>query len=925
MKRLYSFIAMMALVLGIASAQIVTTSPLIVQENSKDVVLTYHAASPLGNMGLANLPSTTSVYAHIGVITSKSANRSDWKYAPTWGDNAEKYHMTYVSPNTYTLNIGNMRTYFGITDPSEVIEEIALVFRTGDKSKEGKTAAGGDIFVDVYGSGFQMLLQSDAPGTVVGSPTTINLTAATTEKATITIAVNGNTLASKSGVTELKASYNIAATGSYTFSATATNNAGQSISQKKTVAYPGASTPGTYPGGVPKMGAVKNNDGSVTFCLAAPNKNSVVLVPSWDDYEVLDKNIMKYQDYNGQRYFFTTVSGLADDRWYPYYYIVDATVKCADPYANLVLDCYSDKWLDPSVWPDMPKYPYDKFDDVMLAVYRGDLNGSYKFSDFTIPDHKNLVVYELLLRDFTGTDGQADGNGTVRKAIEKIPYLKSLGVNAVEIMPIMQFSGNNSWGYNTNFYMAPDKCYGSPWDYMELVETCHLNGIAVILDIALNHADGLNPWYQMYPAGQNPFFNATAPHDYSVFNDWNQSNPLVQQQFHDAIQYWMRNYNVDGYRFDLVKGLGTDYPSGTEAYNPTRVATMRRLQKAIAEVKADGIHINENLATAQEENEMFADGGQMNWANINYNSCQYAKGSSRANGLNRFLATTDGNRSAWSTVSYAESHDEQRMGYEQVAYGETSAIKSDKALRYNRLGQVAVQMLATPGAKMIWQFGELGDSQNTKNSDGGNNTDPKIVPWGTLSDPAVEHLHGVYAAMCQLRKKNNDLFTLGEYYQSGLNQNSLTTNRIQIIKYGDQQVLAVVNPAVQGSAKRVTIASSRADKLLPTNCQIITYSSNFSSTPVLSKSGSNLTVNVPANGFVVFATKEVSDVDQTIADGIGENTLNVYGAEGRIVIDGEYDNATVYSISGMVQGSLNVPAGIYIVNVDGRTFKVAVR
>ncbi len=929
MKRLFSLIAILAVVCSFSFAQIVTSSPLLIQDKSQNVTLTYHADSPLGNGGLKDLPSSTPVYAHIGVITNKSINTSDWKYAPTWGDNADKYKLTYVSANTYTLNIGNMRSYFGITDASEVIEKIALVFRTGDKSKEGKTKAGGDIFVDIYPDGYQLLLTTDAPGIIVTEATTVNLTAATTEASEITISVNGTILAQASGKTEMTASYKISSIGSYTFTATASAN-GQVLSKSTTISYPGNSEAGTYPGGVPQMGAVKNADGTVTFCLAAPGKQSVILVPSWDNYSVLDKNIMKYQDYNGQRYFFTTVSGLSDNEWYPYYYIVDGLTKVGDPYARLVLDNYSDKWLDNSLWPDMPKYPYDDFDDTMLAVYHGSIDTNYKFSDFTIPDHRNLVIYEMLFRDFTGTEGAANANGTIRDAIEKIPYLKALGVNAVELMPVMEFNGNNSWGYNTNFYMAPDKAYGSPNDLKDFIELCHVNGMAVILDIVFNQSDGLHPWYQMYPISSNPFYNEKAPHDYSVLNDWKQENPILRQYWKDVITYWMTAYNVDGFRFDLVKGLGTSYPSGTEAYNASRIAVMKDLHSAITAVKPNGIHINENLAGSQEENEMAAD-GQLNWANVNNSSCQYVMGWASDSGLGRFLSTSD-SRTAFSTVAYAESHDEQRMGYKQIKYGyenddQTISIKTDAALRAKRLQQLAVQLLATPGPKMIWQFGELGDCQTTKNVDekgneSGNNTDPKKVLWNSLEDPNLKGIHDVYAAMANLRTHNEDLFINGTYWQSGVASANFNTNRVMIIKKDQQQVLVVINPALSGE-KTISVSTSRCNLITPDSHQLICATPGFN--PTLTQSGTSLRVTVPANSFAVFATKEVSDVDDTMGDNLVANKLNVYSDSGRIIVEGEYNYAKVYSITGQLYGSLDVPAGIYIVEIDGNIYKVAVR
>lgn len=915
MKRLFTAIMLLVAICGYSVAQIVTTEPVIIQDASKNVVLTYHADSPLGNGGMKGLAASAEVYAHIGVITNLSVNTADWKYSPKeWGDNSPKYKLTYAGPDTWQLNIGDMRTYFGITDASEVIEKIAVVFRTGDKSKEGKTKAGGDIFVDVYEPGFQLLLTTDAPGTVISSPTTVNIKAYTTSAASINLTVNGQPLKTITSATELQASYNISSTGNYVFEATASDGS-VTRTARTSVALPGKSSAGTYPGGVPRMGTVKNSDGTVTFCLAAPGKNSVVIVPSWDDYQVLDKNIMQYQDYQGQRYFFITVSGLTDGVWYPYYYIVDASVKCADPYANMVLDCYSDKWLDKTVWPDMPQYPYDKFDDAMLAVYNGSLNGSYKFSDFNIPDHRNLVIYEMLLRDFTGTDGQALGNGTIRQAIAKIPYLKSLGINAVELLPVMEFNGNNSWGYNTNFYMAPDKSYGSPRDLKDFVELCHREGIAVILDIVFNQSDGLHPWYQMYPVASNPFYNANAPHDYSVLNDWKQENPLVRQQWKDAIKYWMTEYNVDGFRFDLVKGLGTSYPSGTEAYNASRVAVMKDLHAAIKAVKPNGIHINENLAGSQEENEMAAD-GQLNWANINYNSCQFAMGYASESNLARFEASKDGGRTAYSTVSYAESHDEERVAFKQAQYG-AAAVKADAKVRYKRLGQLAVQMLMTPGSKMIWQFGELGADQSTKNQDNSNNTDPKLVLWNLLQDNDAADLLDVYKRLCNFRTANSDLFVNGTLTQTGF-ANNLTSARIIRLTHGDQEMMAFINPALSGANKNVGAAST---KLKASNATLVAATPGFD--PVIKSTLTSTSVSVPANSFAVYATNNCAGVEDVVID--QESAVRVYADNGRIVIEGEYDRAEVYNVTGRAVSSFTVEPGIYVVVVDGTSHKVLVR
>ena len=204
--------------------------------------------------------------------------------------------------------------------------------------------------------------------------------------------------------------------------------------------------------------------------------------------------------------------------------------------------------------------------------------------------------------------------------------------------------------------MAPDKAYGSPKEYKDFIDECHRNGLAVILDIVFNQTDGLAPWYQMYPASSNPFYNATSPHGWSVLNDLNPGYALVEQHYKDVLQYWLREYNVDGFRFDLVKGLGDNgsYGSGTDGFNQSRVDRMKRLHAAIREVKPDAIHINELLGDNREENAN-AEDEQIGWHNLEYNSGQFVMGWDENNkGVSEFYAPNAGR--TFCSVSYAESH-----------------------------------------------------------------------------------------------------------------------------------------------------------------------------------------------------------------------------------------------------------------------------
>lgn len=897
--------------------QIVTTEPAVLQESSQNVVIYYHADQ--GNKGLINQPSSEPIYAHTGVITNRSTSASDWKHAPAWLDNAAKYRLTYVSENLWKLDMGDIRSYYGITDPTEKVRQLAFVFRDATGGKQGKTASGGDIFVDVVDAGLQVTLTSSLDGTLVTpGHEKVTFTASCTQPATLVIDIDGTPVANRQDATSLTADYTFTANGQFTVTATATINE-LTATDQLTISYPKASQQQDYPGGVPRMGAVRQADGSVLFCLAAPLKSSAILVGAWDDYQVLDSRSMSYQDYEGNRYFWARVEGLAADKAYPYYYLVDGT-GVGDPYARLVLDPENDKYIPESVYPGLIPYPADKVSGgVPLAVCQHNINDyDWQVTGFKGVAPERLNIYELLVRDFTGTEGKALGDGTIRAAQARIPYLKAMGINAVELLPVNEFNGNISWGYNPNFYFAPDKAYGTPADYKAFIDACHANGIAVILDMVFNQTDWQHPWYRLYPEGSNPFYNATAPHAYSVLNDWNQGNPLVQQQFEDCLRYWLEEYRVDGFRFDLVKGLGDNDSyansgdAATNAYNASRVARMKRLHDAMKEVNPDAYFINENLAGAQEENEMAAD-GQLNWANLNTQGCQYAMGYQANSGLERFYAPSD-SRLWGSTVSYLESHDEQRLAYRQNQEG-ASGVRGDITASMHRLGSAACQMILSPGAHMIWQFSELGNFDNTKDAGGGNNTDPKTVRWNLYDNASRRGLYDSYSQLNHIRIKNPELFARGADFRGNVGAAWWGMGRTMYLSNQGKELIAVINPETSGD-KTIDVIFKTRD-----NDEYQVLSKSHDTNPTFD--AVNGKVTVPANCYVVLANKAVISARGIEADAEG---AVVYGADGRIVIEGvDASSATVYDLGGRRMPTLRVPAGIYLVRLGTRTYKVAVR
>lgn len=878
---------------GAARAQVVTTNPKPLKEDSQNIAIYFHANK--GNKGLQGLPKSTPVYMHTGLITSASTSDTDWQYASEWNVNDDKYKMTYIASNLYRIDIGTIQDFYGCPQ-SVQIKKLAFVFRNADGSLTGKEEDGGDIYIDVESAGLRVALSSSVTGALITPDNaTVKFTVSSTLPARLSLAINGVEIGAEDNSTLFSMDYTFTETGSYNVYANAELD-GNRVSTSRRYAFTLASPKADYPGGKPVMGTLANPDGSLTFCIAAPGKQSMFLMGSWNDYASTEDHLMNYQDYEGIRYFWITKSGLDTSSPLLYYFLADGQTSVGDPYARLILDPQNDRSIPASVFPGMPAYPTGKVRDVCIAVYYPPYFDNFEWTDsgFTIPSKSNLMIYELLIRDFTGTEGQARGNGTVRKAIEKLPYLKELGINVIELLPVNEFNGNNSWGYNPNFYFAPDKAYGTPADYKELIDKAHSMGIAVVLDMVFNQTDWQHPWYRLYPVDANPMYNATAPHAYSVLNDWNQGHPLVRQQWKDVVKFWMEEYHVDGFRFDLVKGLGdndsyaNNGDAATNAYNESRIRNMREIQLAMLAVKPDCIFINENLAQTKEENAMAAY-GQLNWANVNNSGCQFAMGYESDSSLNRFYAPDDGGRTWGSTVSYLESHDEQRLAYKQKEYG-VAAVKNNEEVALLRLGSAAAQMIMAPGSHMIWQFSELGNATNTKNANGGNNVDPKPVYWDYYNEPARRGLYDSYASMIRLKLANSDLFT--QNASTTINCSGWSNGRMLRSTLGNRDIITLINPLTDAALTMdVAFNSGAPDSYYVASC-------SYGTSPTIDIAGGKVTV--PANSYVVLASASVENGVESV---VSDSAATVLSTEW-------------YTLSGM---RLSAPAAGPCIKVDRMT------
>lgn len=259
-----------------------------------------------------------------------------------------------------------------------------------------------------------------------------------------------------------------------------------------------------------------------------------------------------------------------------------------------LLDPYAKAVVGQSEWGQKP--------DAFLG-YRGRVvknNFDWGITKPSIIPMEDLIIYEMHVRGFTkdASSGVAHP-GTFHGIMEKIPYLKELGINAVELMPIFEFDEMRDhrvidgrelldyWGYNTVSFFAPNTSYASDREYnhvgtelKQLIKTLKENSIEVILDVVFNHtAEGNEngPFFSFKGIDNNVYYMLTPDGNYYNFsgcgNTVNCNHPVVQQMIVECLRYWVTTYRVDGFRFDLASILGRN-EDGTPMDKPPLLQTL---------------------------------------------------------------------------------------------------------------------------------------------------------------------------------------------------------------------------------------------------------------------------------------------------------------------------------------------------------------
>jgi 1,4-alpha-glucan branching enzyme len=665
--------------------------------------------------------TTRALYLWSWSYDVNDANQMDSPSNGSWTVSNEASRFTYnAGTDTYTKTF-TPSVYFNRNGIGRIGFLIKAKDGTGTKQSQ-------DIVVEVGSFQATLTTPTENSASIIASGSNFAIAATNTNgAASYTLKANGTTINTNASTSSYSYSHtNITSNQSYEL--TIVQGATTIVKKFSVIVNPNTISAVLPTGLVDGINYNSSDATKATLVLDAPLKDFVYVAGSFNNWQPSSADAMKKDPTSGK--FWLELTGLASGVNNAYqYWVVETTpianspslVKTADPYSTLVLSPYDDATIPSTSYPNMPTYPVGQNFEVTV-LKTGQTPYNWQVTNFTKPEKEKLVVYEVLVRDF-------DAARNYQSLIDRIDYFKNLKINAIELMPVMEFEGNESWGYNTSFHMALDKFYGTSDKLKEFIDLCHQNGIAVILDVALNHAFGRNPMVRMWmndpdgdgfgsPTTENPYFNTVAKHSYSVGEDFNHQSLKTQNYVDRVIKQWIEEYKIDGFRWDLTKGFTQACTAAdqacTNAYQQDRVDILKKYADYSWSLDPTHYTIFEHLGTDAEEQQWAnyritetPSKGIMMWGKM---TDQYNELSMGYNSNISRMSSTSRGFAANRLMGYAESHDEERLMYKNVQYGASSGTYNVKTLNtaLSRMSAIGAISLLIPGPKMIWHFGELG-------------------------------------------------------------------------------------------------------------------------------------------------------------------------------------------------------------------------
>lgn len=802
-------------VLGGASAVTIHPTFPIDEDN---VIVTFDAT------GTA-LAGATKVYLHAGVSATQS-NPQTFQYTKgNWGQDDGIGQMTNVSGNIWTITLSTLRTYFNVPEEKDVFGLNLLLRNANGTLKED---LGGDNYYFAVNPGSYFTITAPVFDlTFVENGQSLNHTATanvapttwTLKQIDATTGVDLSTIQTQSGGTTF--SHVLPVVDTYLKKYKLIADFGGTI-KYKTFKIQGHGTvvelprPAWTTSGInyhsddptkatlvlhaPTYTKYKKGTGTVSGTNNTTPKSVVYVVGDFNNWTTSEAyKLNRDRDgWNGTvdsdgdddrgDYWWIELSGLQPGQEYVFQFLMNGGVQVADPYSNKISDP-DDGLISSTVYPNLISYRPQAVDRASV-LQTNQLAYNWQATPFAKPQDQKLNIYELHFRDFTE-------EGTYLAAIDKLDYIKGLGINAIHVMPVSEFEGNNSWGYNPNFYFAADKAYGTASDLKKFIDECHKRKIQVFNDLVLNHAFYSNVMCKMYwnttankPANENPWFN---PEHKMVADpagwwgaDWNHESEHTQKMVDRILDYWLQEFRFDGFRFDFTKGFGQTAQDPSDpwasSYDQDRIDLLLRMINGMKSRNPGSVSIFEHLAWASED-KVLADQGILMWSGVgHHNDLKNMTLGYNADNPNIYYSgiynTTERNFNNANWMSYGESHDEERLGYELMQYYNGTKNTSNMI---DRLKIAYGFNMLFPGPRMLWEFGELGYDVSI-NFNG--RTGEKPVHWDYYGDVKRKELHTLISKLLKIRNEQNIYGTSPDYGNIGLGAGNITVPRVMRLSSG---------------------------------------------------------------------------------------------------------------------------------------------
>ena len=784
------------------------------------------------------------IYAHTGVYTNQSPPEDEvWTCVKTeWPGNRDDMRLDPVGDDQYELDIEDTRAYYNDNETGctlgedEVIQTMNFVFR--DANGETQTD---DLFVELGDPDATLSLAITNPQVpdlnplIVDNGETVTIEAEAVESSEeleeMTLTLDGEV---QTTTTETTLSYPLTFnnSGTRTLEVSARGVSGTEVTEVFDVVVAPPIEDEARPAGI-EDGITYNSGTSVTLSIYGPGKEHVYVIGDFNDWTVSNDYALIRdpggEESNNQEHWWITVDGLDPNTEYGYQYLVDGDLRIPDPYSEKVLT-QNDQFISEETYPNLKPYPGDE--TAFPVTTFTTTPPEFDFSAFDRPDQDELVIYELLVRDFIASHDFSTLTDT-------LDYIDRLGVNAIELMPVNEFDGNLSWGYNPSLHYAVDKYYGPPETLKQFIEEAHQRGIAVILDVVYNHATGQSPLVRLFneatfgpPTSENPWYNPEARHPFNVFNDMNHDSALTKTWLDRVNRFWLEKYNVDGFRFDLSKGFaqGPDPGGWTDvgawsAFNQERIDNLTRMADELWSVDDRAYIILEHLGALSEEQILTEHGtddantdgtpGMMVWNKMSEQYSQSAMGYEENSDFSGTYYQFAG-YNVPNTVAYMESHDEQWMMYKNIAFGNSSGDYdvTERSTALERQKLAGTFFFTIPGSRMMWQFGELGygygDSgeqclrQNDCPPEAPGRTQEKPIRWDYRDpnqSPDRVRLYKTWSALINLRMENPVFHDVEQtqIVDPLLSTNTLSNRRIILEHPSDMSAVIVGNFGAESS------------------------------------------------------------------------------------------------------------------------------